>query len=152
MWLSIAESLAYIILKLNASSFWKNVKWKKSDQLNLSYRILDWWSLDEFLGSMVIVFMTIIKEAISKKIGRQIQWLILQIISISLFQSNLINLKDVHIFSRLKHSVKLDDLIQSTCSFFNKKTDFVYFFYLANWIHSVLHPFISQHLLNIHHA
>ena len=70
--LCIEQSLAHVVLGLKVRSVWKNPKWKQqSDPINLLTRILDWWSLYKFLESMGIVFTTIIKKSISKKIRRQ---------------------------------------------------------------------------------
>lgn len=64
-----------------------------------------------------------------RKLEDRIQWLILQIISIFIFQSKLISLKNVHIFPwMLKHSVRLDDLIQSLLGHFLIKKRFCIFF------------------------
>ena len=61
------------------------------------------------------------------------------------------SLKNVHIFSRLNHSIRFDDLIQSACSFFNKKSRFCIFFCQIEFIQSFTHSF-SQHLLSIYHV
>lgn len=63
-----------------------------------------------------------------RKLEDRIQWLILQIINIFIFQRKLVSLKNVHIFPKLKHSVRLDDLIQSLLVHFLIKKRFCIFF------------------------
>ena len=81
-----------------------------------------------------------------RKLEGRIQWLILQIISIFIFQRKLISLKNVHIFPKLKHSVRLDDLIQSLLVHFLIKKFF--FSCQVEFIQPFTHSF-SQLLLSI---
>ena len=74
-----------------------------------------------------------------RKLEDRIQWLILQIISIFIFQSKLISLKNVHIFPKLKHSVRLDDLIQSLLVHFLIKKGFFSSAKLNSFIPLLIH-------------
>ena len=74
-----------------------------------------------------------------RKLEDRIQWLILQIISIFIFQSKLISLNNVHIFPKLKHSVRLDDLIQSLIVHFLIKKGFFFSAKLNSFIPLLIH-------------